>query len=99
MNISERYPETKNMSFDQKYDFLVSEIGFKNISPLMPVSKKELRKAFRKDQNFNTIPIEKWDANAAYIARLLKDQCGINVSSKSQCVCILKACARQIALD
>lgn len=99
MNINKRFPETENMSFDQKYDFLVYEIGFRNISPLMPASKKELKEAYRKDQNFNTIPIEKWDANARYVTRLLKDQCGINVSSKSQCVCILKACARQIALD
>lgn len=96
MNIKERYPETKTMTHDETYDFLISQIGFTILKNFMPETNEKIKEAYKKDKNLNNIPLHKWEEEVPSIKRLFLTKCNINISSISECVCLLKACARQI---
>ena len=97
MLISEKYPETKKMNHNQKYDFLIDKIGFERIVPYLPVDENKIIKAYKKDESLNNIKLKLWDQRVPFIRNLAKNRLDIDTISIAECVCIMKACARQIA--
>jgi hypothetical protein len=89
------------------YKEIVEKLGYQEVRDCIPLSAEEIREAYKKDRYFNNIRIDKWDRWAGFICRdggctlvgsWLTDRVfrkhGIDCFSNSQCVCILKECAR-----
>lgn len=85
--------------FHGAYGALVKKIGIERLKPYMPEKEDVLRKKFEKDEHLNNISIKEWDFNANLIAPLLWETAGINWSSLSQRVCILKEAAAIIVKE
>ena len=95
----------EDVSFNEVYDRLVSFIGLKELIDCIPQSRQQLKEAYEKDKNFNSIPLSNWDRWTGFefwgakridldspLKRLLKDK-GITSYSASQLVSLLKHAA------
>lgn len=79
---------------NEKYTSLVSAIGLKNLIPLIPATKEQIRNALDEGEGFlNEIPLKRWDARHLSVKARLH-ALGINVISLSETVCLLKQAAR-----
>ena len=43
-------------------------LGFQNVASVVPYTKEELTKAYRKDVNFSSLSIKRWDYAAGFLA-------------------------------
>lgn len=84
----------EKMTHDEMYGRIVNDIGLDRLIPLLPENKEILTNALKEDENLNNIPLLRWDGRHQFVQRELK-RIGINQSSLSQTVCILKCAARQ----
>lgn len=104
--LKEKYPNLKDASFEEKYDFLIHKIGLQGLKEWIPVSDETLREAYVKDKNLNNIPLEDWDRWAGaktsptkvswspYSLRtLVAEKTGVTTFSLAECVCLLKQTA------
>lgn len=95
----------EDVSFDEVYDRLVSLIGLKELIDCIPQSRKQLKEAYDKDKNLNSIPLSNWDRWAGFKfdgikcnrigsnLQLLLASKGVNSYSPSQLVSLLKHAA------
>ena len=104
--LEEKFPHLKDMSFEEKYDFLIDKIGLQALRNWIPISDETLRDAYVKDKNLNNIPLEDWDRWAgakasptnvswsSYSLRtLVAEKTGVTTFSLAECVCLLKQTA------
>lgn len=73
----------------------IEDLGFDNLVPLLPRKIDALKRVYKKDKDFNIIPLEEWDFRANYVTPLLISR-GVSVFSLSQKVCVLKEVARML---
>lgn len=95
----------EDVSFNEVYDRLVSFIGLKELIDCIPQSRKQLKEAYEKDKDFNSIPLSNWDRWAGFKfdgikcnrigsnLQLLLASKDINSYSPSQLVSLLKHAA------
>ena len=96
-SITTVYPEVKNLSHQDKYDFLIDKIGFEILKTFIKVDDEKLKKAYKKDKTFNSIKLKRWNEWAKFgLRNLIENKTEINYISQSECVCLLKAVARRI---
>lgn len=110
-----RVPNPYGISHNEKMDRYIRHIGRDEIRKCLPAGIPELAREYLKDQNFNTIPIRRWDRAAGY-ADFRDEQTvripvpkgafpallaahGIDGYSMSEAVSILKRCAELEVLD
>ena len=98
MNIKNKMIEQDLYSDDQEhnkyYSTVVEYIGYEEVLKILPFAWAEICRAlYRGDEHFNTLHIPQWDRQTTLVRRLLYNK-GIDTSSISECVCILKECAR-----
>ena len=93
------------------YEGIVEILGYENIKSMLPADDETIREAYKQDVHLNNIPLKLWDINAGWTTRgasvtpiwnapllsMLTRDLGVRAISNSQCVCILKACARMLA--
>ena len=104
--LEETYPNLKNVSFEEKYDFLIDKIGFRILRSWIPVSDETLKEAYVKDKNLNNIPLKDWDRwagakasptavswNPYSLRNLIAERTGVTTFSLAECVCLLKQTA------
>lgn len=104
--LEEKFPNLKDASFEERYDFLIHKIGLKRLREWIPVSDKALKEAYAKDKNLNNIPLKMWDSWAgatAYRTNVVWDRInlrtqvklktGVTTFSLAECVCLLKQTA------
>lgn len=69
-----------------------------NLNNIMPVTKEEIIKFLKEDENLNNIDIYKWDRLAIYIKPIIikynQQKRGLSVWSLSDCVCLAKEWAK-----
>ena len=76
------------------YSTVVEYIGYEKVLKILPFKWAEICRALAGgDVHLNTLPINKWDRQTASVRRLLYQK-GIDTSSISNCVCMLKECGR-----
>ena len=106
--LEEKYPNLKDASFDEKYDFLIKEIGLQTLRSWIPVSDEELKEAYAKDEHLNSIQLKLWDRwvgarvglasvswNPYSLRTLIKEKTGVTTFSLAECVSLLKQTARR----
>lgn len=104
--LEEKFPHLKDMSFEEKYDFLIDGLGFKMLRTWIPVSDESIKEAYAKDKNLNNIPLEDWDrwagakaspTNVSWkpysLRTLVAERTGVTTFSLAECVCLLKQTA------
>lgn len=104
--LEEKFPNLKDMSFEEKYDFLIDKIGLQTLRRWIPISDEQIKEAYEKDKNLNNIQLKDWDrwtgASASptsvswkpYSLRtLVKEKTGVTTFSLAECVCLLKQTA------
>lgn len=78
----------------QKFEKLAQQIGVRIIRQHIPYSAAELAAALAKDENLNTIPLQRWDnAHVSLLSHV--HSAGIRSWSLSDTVCVLKHVARE----
>ena len=101
----------ERVSFEEFYRRVIEYLGgLDAVLPYIPFSLKEIQRALANgDENFNTLPLKKWDAAAGYLSQgwacipthsgltILLRQKSIKSYSCSQNVCILKEAALEWA--
>ena len=76
------------------YSTVVEYIGYEELLKILPFKWAEICRALAGgDVHLNTLRMPKWDRQTTLVRRLLYNK-GIDTSSISECVCILKECAR-----
>lgn len=96
-SITTVYPEVKNLTHQDKYNFLIDKIGFEILKTLIKIDVEKLKKAYKKDKALNSIKLERWNKWTEFgLKSLIEDKTGINYISLGECVCLLKAVARRI---
>jgi len=96
MNIKNKMIEQDLYSDDHNeyYSNVVNYVGYEEVLKILPFAWAEICRAIASgDVHLNTLPINKWDSRITSVRRLLSRN-GIGTSSISECVCILKECAR-----
>ena len=79
---------------NEYYSNVVNYVGCEEVLKILPFKWAEICRAIASgDVHLNTLPINKWDRQATLVRGLLYNK-GIDTSSISNCVCILKECAR-----
>ena len=104
--LEEKYPNLKNASFEEKYDFLIEKIGLRILKSWIPIPDKSIKEAYAKDKNLNNIPLGLWDSWAGASATptdvswkpyslrtLVAERTGVTTFSLAECVCLLKQTA------
>ncbi|WP_314021393.1 hypothetical protein [Mogibacterium diversum] len=104
--LEEKYPNLKNASFEEKYDFLIDKIGLRILRSWIPISDESIKETYAKDKNLNNIPLEDWDrwtgASATptdvswkpyNLRTLIAEKTGVTTFSLAECVCLLKQTA------
>ena len=93
------FPEIKRLDFEEQYSYVINKIGIDNLIEVLCWSKEELQQAYRKDKNFNSISLVKWDnlSNSPCFLSLLRSNSIVGLPL-SQRVCILKETARLYVL-
>lgn len=86
-------PDGTEMTHFQKYAKVVDTIGLSNLIPLIPADLETVKMKLKEDRYLNNIPLKKWDINIPVTRSLMNRQCGINVSSMSDAICVLKTAA------
>ena len=98
MNIKNKMIEQDLYSDDQEhnkyYSTVVEYIGYDKVLKILPFKWAEICRALAGgDVHLNTLRLPQWDSRITFVRRLLSNK-GIGTSSISECVCILKECAR-----
>ena len=76
------------------YNNVVEYIGYEKVLKILPFKWAEICRALAGgDVHLNTLRLPQWDRQATLVRGLLYNK-GIDTSSISECVCILKECAR-----
>lgn len=88
-----RKEDGTQMTHDEMYTKVVEGVGLDRCLEFMPVSQDDLKAAFDKDKNLNTIPLAKWDRmHPVFKHQLIR--IGITNLALSDTVCTLKHAAR-----
>lgn len=96
------YPSIKQMTHEQKYTFLVNQIGLDRLIPHLPreaQNKDDLCRLIKSDRRLNNIQLKYWDIEAQnpQYRRLIDNTLKNPGLPLSQHVCILKQAARMYA--
>jgi hypothetical protein len=93
-----RREDGTEMTHDEVFGKVVEDIGLERITPFMPATKEEVRKALEEDRHLNSIPLEQWNVahhNPGF--RSLFRRLGIESLSISDSICTLKQAAKMWA--
>lgn len=110
-----RVENPHGISWKEKYDRYIRHIGRENIRKHLPAKPAELAQEWLADENFNGMPLRKWETAAGFEdyrdSQSTKPPtgkgpfirmlraCGITEFSMSECISLLKRCAELEARD
>lgn len=68
MTLAEKFNIPKDTVFNERCRTIVNHLGFEKVASVVPFTKEELTKAYRKDVNLmGSLPIKRWDYAAGFI--------------------------------
>lgn len=96
LNSFSKLPDGTELTHREKYGRVVNGIGLDTLIPLIPATLEQVKEALETGEgHLNEIPIKLWDNKVPVVRSLMHRKLGINVSSLSQGVCVLKEAAKQ----
>ena len=85
-----------DVNFEDKYNYIIDEIGLDNCKQFLPYSEEKLNKLYRRDKNFNNRDIRNWDVAGQLLLRRYASKLNINAWSIAEGTCLIKQVARRI---
>lgn len=106
-----RDPNGKEISYHEYMRRIIGKLGLENIKSYIPFNMPTLKKAYKTSPHFNNLALSAWEMACGFdftgprevhitngLCDLLKRN-GITSYSSADCVCILKAAARELVKE
>lgn len=85
-----------DVDFNDKYNYIIDEIGLDNCKRFLPYNKEKLEKLYHRNKHFNNNDIKKWDAAGQSLLYCYASKLNIYAWSIAQGTCTIKQVARRI---